>query len=73
MERDKIFDFTVEEQLIIAEQVLNTLNSAIHKDFSTDHSGYNISKARVGQLSAKVMEQIKRGRMQPAKVVGRLE
>jgi len=73
MARQDVIDFTVDEQLIIAEQVLNTLNSAIHKDFSTDFTGYNISKARVGELSAKVMEQIKRGLMQPAKVVGRIE
>jgi hypothetical protein len=65
----KVSEFTVDEQTAIAEVVIGKLVAEIHKDFITDPSGYNISKKRVGELSAKVIKNIKRGGLQPSKIV----
>lgn len=65
-----IMDFTVEQQLVIAEQVLAMLNSSVHKDETTDPTGFNIDKGRVAEISASILGKIKRGALQPSKIVG---
>lgn len=70
--RLKIHEFTVEEQSLIAEQILPMLIVEIHKDETTDPTGYTISKERVGYLAQKVTDKVRRGALQPSKIIGRI-
>jgi len=66
----KIYEFSVEEQDLIASQVLSMLIVEIHKDETTAPTGYTISKKRVGELAQKVTDKIRRGALQPSKIIG---
>lgn len=70
--KTKIHEFTVEEQSLIAEQILPMLIVEIHKDETTDPTGYTISKRRVGELAQKVTDKVRRGALQPSKIIGRI-
>ena len=60
-------ELTVEQQYELAQKVLNMLVSRCHKDETTDWSGFNISKTRMQEHAVKVLEQVKRGVLQPTK------
>lgn len=45
--------------------VVDQLLSEIHKDETTDHTGFNISKHRVSELAQKVLDRIKRPQSPP--------
>lgn len=57
-----------EEQLKIAEQAIGMLVSRCQRDETTDFTGFNISKRKLGEHAGKVLEEIKRGALQPPKI-----
>jgi len=59
-----------DEQVDMARRITSMLLHRIHKDETTDFTGYNISKARVAEHAQKVVEDIERGALQPMKLPG---
>ena len=62
-----IDELTIKQQYDLAQTVLSMLISRCHKDETTDYSGFNISKTRMQEHAVKVLEQVKRGSLQPTK------
>jgi len=60
-------ELTIKQQYDLAQSVLSMLISSCHKDETTDYSGFNISKTRMQEHAVKVLEQVKRGSLQPTK------
>lgn len=64
----KYQELSIEEQLEFADTVLGMLVSRCHKDETTDHTGYTITKVKIGEHAGKVKQIIERGGLMPPKV-----
>lgn len=63
----KYTQLTKEEQAEIADKVIGMLISRVHKDETTDPTGYTITKRKLGEHAAKVIRDIESGALQPVK------
>ena len=67
MSKRKYMELTPEEQAEFADSVIGMLISRVHRDYSDDTTGFTIQKTTVGKHAGKVMEDIRRGALQPIK------
>ncbi len=56
---------TIDEQLELASKIIGMLVARCRQDETTDHTGFTITKNRLDEHAGKVMEDIKRGVLQP--------
>ena len=68
----QVADLSVELQLEIANKVLGMLMIRIHRDETTDFTGFTITKKRVAEHMGKVVDDIKSGALQPIKYAKKL-
>ena len=61
-------ELTVEQQLKLADSVIGMLIGRVHKDETTDFSGFTITKRRLGEHAGEVIRDIKRGALQPTNI-----
>jgi hypothetical protein len=55
----------------VADTIIGMLVGRIHKDETTDYTGFNISKEAVGKHAGKVMRDIQRGALHSVHVMGK--
>lgn len=58
---------SIVEQSELAEKVLGMLMRRVMRDETTDHTGFTISKRKLGEHIGKVIADIERGALQPVK------
>ena len=62
---------TIEEQLKLADSIIGMLISRVHRDETTDPTGFTITKHKLGEHAGKVIEDIEHGALQPTKFRGK--
>lgn len=60
-------ELTIDEQLCLADGIIGMLIARVHRDKTTDPAGYTITKRKLGEHAGKVLQDIKRGALQPIK------